>query len=381
MLRQLSDGLEVKDPYTRHHSSRVERHSFQIALAMGLTSEDIEILRRAASVHDVGKIHVRDEVLRKPDKLTDEERLEVEKHPVTGARMVGGLGDARISSAVRHHHERWDGRGYPDGLSGEKIPLFARIIAVADTYDAITSTRAYRPRTSSARARKIICEESGAQFDPRVVEAFLTTLADRTSVLSGFLGFSLAEKMWGRMARSARRVGTRNLSPALASIFILTAVAPSFVSPQPPSSRANAPVEADGLGSVPSVAHETVSERDLARAIRSLSSSDRDMVLGKVLKKPGAKDKGKGKIKRARGKGLSTASAHPAPGDASSEGGGAKLGPSGGGAPSLEPVAEGVKPPAVPVAPAIRAPTDPQVDKGKDCQKPKDSRGITLHCP
>lgn len=253
MLRQLSEGLEIKDPYTRHHSSRVERHTYRTAIALGLTREDVEVLRRAASVHDVGKIHVDDAILRKPGTLTPEERAEIQKHTAIGARMVRGLGDARIAGAVRHHHERWDGRGYPDGLAGEEIPLYARIIAVADTFDAITSTRAYRSKGSTAKALRIIEEEAGAQFDPRVVEAFLSTVAERHAALGGFLALLLPQKAFAGVGRSVRQLGATSLAPAMASVVAVGLLTPgSGVAPVPAERAVPAPSVQDGwAGSLP----------------------------------------------------------------------------------------------------------------------------------
>ncbi|HEV3473577.1 MAG TPA: HD domain-containing phosphohydrolase, partial [Actinomycetota bacterium] len=153
VLHELNAALESKDPYTHGHSQRVERHVYRTGAAMGLSSSAIEELRFAAALHDVGKIRLPDRVLRKPSGLTAQERTIVEEHVVVGAWMVSNVASADVVSAVRHHHERWDGRGYPDGLAGTDIPLYARVIAVADAYDAITSTRPYR--TSAGREHAI----------------------------------------------------------------------------------------------------------------------------------------------------------------------------------------------------------------------------------
>src|SRR5687768_11810714 len=129
VLKDLTAALEAKDPYTHGHSQRVERHSYRTAAAMGLAESDIEDVRKAAALHDVGKIRVPDKILRKEGPLTIEERVMIEEHATVGAWMVSSVGNADVISSVRHHHEHWDGSGYPDGLAGTHIPLFARIIA------------------------------------------------------------------------------------------------------------------------------------------------------------------------------------------------------------------------------------------------------------
>ena len=182
LLRALNHAVESKDLYTLGHTRRVSRHSFSLAKKLRLAMHDIEKVRVAADVHDVGKIHVPDEILRKPDRLTDDEYAVMKKHSEVGAEIVACLGDDQLTSIVRAHHERWDGRGYPDGLAGTDIPLAARIIAVADTYDAITTTRSYRAKSSHSKAIRILREESGRQFDPTVVDAFV---AERPHRLAG----------------------------------------------------------------------------------------------------------------------------------------------------------------------------------------------------
>src|SRR5918999_240793 len=144
LLERLSGALEARDSYTHGHSRRVTRHSFRIARQLGLSDEEAARIRTAAAVHDVGKIETPREVLNKPGRLTDEEFAVVKRHPVDGAEMVAAIGDDELTSIVLHHHERLDGGGYPDGLVGGPIPLGARVIAVADTFDALTSNRPYR---------------------------------------------------------------------------------------------------------------------------------------------------------------------------------------------------------------------------------------------
>jgi hypothetical protein len=172
LLEQLAASLEGRDPYTHGHSRRVARHSVTMAKRMGLSHEQVVKIRTAAAIHDVGKIETPPEVLGKPGRLTDEEFEIVKRHPVDGARMVAGLGDPEITEMVLHHHERLDGGGYPGGLKGERIPLGARIIAVADTFDAITSARPYRPAKAHRMALDVLRAESGTQLDREAVEAF-----------------------------------------------------------------------------------------------------------------------------------------------------------------------------------------------------------------
>ena len=178
-LEQLGAALEATDLNTHGHSRRVARNSWLIATRMGLGREEVARIRTAAAVHDVGKLETPTSVLRKRGPLTDGEFEVVKRHPVDGARMVAVLGDAELTSIVRHHHERIDGTGYPSGLSGKAIPLGARIIAVADTFDAITSARPYRPARSHKKAIDILKFEAGVQLDPSVVRAFCGVYSGR----------------------------------------------------------------------------------------------------------------------------------------------------------------------------------------------------------
>lgn len=172
LLEQLAASLEGRDPYTHGHSRRVARHTVTMAKRMGLSHEQVAKIRTAAAIHDVGKVKTPPEVLGKPGRLSDEEFEIVKRHPVDGARMVACLGDPELTEMVLHHHERLDGGGYPGGLQGDQIPLGARIIAVADTFDAITSARPYRPAKAHRMALDILRAESGTQLDREAVEAF-----------------------------------------------------------------------------------------------------------------------------------------------------------------------------------------------------------------
>ncbi len=187
ILHDLNEALEAKDPYTRGHADRVERHVFRTGAAMGLSVQELDDLRLAAALHDVGKIRVPDSILRKEGSLTDDEREIMNEHAPIGAMMVSHVGSKDVIEAVRHHHEHWNGRGYPDGLEGAEIPLFARIISVADTYDAITSTRSYRVKSEKNKALSILKAEAGRQFDPMTVEAFCEALPHRVPVVAIFM--------------------------------------------------------------------------------------------------------------------------------------------------------------------------------------------------
>lgn len=227
ILYELSATLELKDPYTRGHSRRVERYAFLIAQEMGLSLADVHTLRMAASLHDVGKIHIPNHILHKPGRLDGEERSMVQEHPVTGSEMVAALGDEQIVETVRHHHERWDGRGYPDGKAGTDIPLFARIIAVSDSYDAIRSNRSYRPGAGRDETVSIIQNESGHQFDPEVVEAFMATLPSRGRVVAAFMSLTGPGALWRFVWQLFQRFGSAGLAPVIGALAATVVIASS----------------------------------------------------------------------------------------------------------------------------------------------------------
>ena len=183
----LAEAVEKRDPYTGGHVRRVVLYSLLLGHEMGLTQEELEKLRIAAALHDVGKIAVPDRVLRKPAPLDDDELSMMQRHTVDGADIVGRVPDLRdVLPGVRSHHERLDGKGYPDGLRDGEIPREARIIAVADTYDAMTTSRPYRDALPHEVAVAEIRDGSGSQFGPEVVEAFERLVArDALSVEAG----------------------------------------------------------------------------------------------------------------------------------------------------------------------------------------------------
>jgi len=174
-IQSLINALEAKDSYTRGHSQRVTRFSMAIGRELALSPARLEVLQRAAILHDLGKIGVRESVLNKPGKLTYEEFGEVARHPEVATQILSPIPFFQnVLPAILHHHERFDGRGYPGRIGGTDIPLESRIMSVADTYDAMTTTRAYRPALSDEEAAAEIRRCSGTQFDPEVVSVFLS---------------------------------------------------------------------------------------------------------------------------------------------------------------------------------------------------------------
>jgi ribonuclease P protein subunit RPR2 len=172
-VRALANAVEARDAYTGKHAERVAAYGIAIARAGGMAIADDPDVEFGFLLHDVGKVAVPDAILFKPEPLDGPERDVMERHALIGweiLRDVDFLGDAKL--VVRHHHERWDGEGYPDRLAGEDIPLAARVFSVADTFDALTTDRPYRKGMEIGVARSIIVEGSGTQFDPDIVEAF-----------------------------------------------------------------------------------------------------------------------------------------------------------------------------------------------------------------
>ncbi|MFA5478659.1 MAG: HD domain-containing phosphohydrolase [Candidatus Muiribacteriota bacterium] len=173
-IKVLANVLDAKDPYTHGHSERVMEYSVAIAYKMFLSEKDIKNIKFGALLHDIGKVGVDLTILNKPGRLTDEEYEIIKSHPFQGFEIIKPVKFLEDKfAAIKYHHERWDGKGYPDGLKGEEIPLEARIVAVADTFDAMTSTRSYRKALEKDIAIAEIEKNSGTQFDPRIVEAFM----------------------------------------------------------------------------------------------------------------------------------------------------------------------------------------------------------------
>lgn len=173
-VKVLSGAIDVKDPYTRGHSDRVRRMSLQIAASLGFTEERMEMLEYGALLHDIGKIGIKDEILGKPGPLSEEEYQMIQEHTLIGVKIVEGIEffEDKIPM-IRNHHEHFDGRGYPDGLAGEAIPIEARIIAVPDAFDAMASLRPHRETMPLEQILLEMEKCKGKQFDPKILEIFL----------------------------------------------------------------------------------------------------------------------------------------------------------------------------------------------------------------
>jgi putative two-component system response regulator len=173
----LARMLEAKMSRAGSDAERLADYACMIGEAVGLMAEDLDTLRKGAVLHDIGKIAVREEVLLKAGRLSEEEYNEIKLHPEIGERICGPLRDADgVLPIIRHHQERWDGKGYPDGLAGEQIPLLARIMSIADAYDAMLSPRPYRPAMSEEQAQGHLRSGAGSQWDPYLVDVFLSFL-------------------------------------------------------------------------------------------------------------------------------------------------------------------------------------------------------------
>jgi putative two-component system response regulator len=173
-IQSLITALEAKDSYTSGHSMRVARYVRLLGEAIGLSQKDLFTLEFAALLHDVGKIGMPDNILKKKSSLQSREYVTAQKHPVIGSEIVAKIDELKeVAAIIRHHHERYDGSGYPDGLVGEVIPFFARILALADSYETLISNRIYRPALSAKEALEEIKRSAGTQFDPHLVMIFV----------------------------------------------------------------------------------------------------------------------------------------------------------------------------------------------------------------
>lgn len=175
--RTILHALDCKDHYTYGHSTRVAYFSLTLGREIGLSEDELYDLELSALFHDIGKIGVPDEVLNKPSRLTEDEFLQMKSHPEKSFEILQGFTHfEKVATFAKYHHERWDGRGYPEGLKGEDIPLFSRIILIADTFDAMTSTRVYRKGLDYEVAYAELEEFSGSQFDPELARAFVRAM-------------------------------------------------------------------------------------------------------------------------------------------------------------------------------------------------------------
>jgi putative nucleotidyltransferase with HDIG domain len=264
-LTRMSRLLESRDMYTYGHSRRVARHAETIARAMHLDPHEVEQVRRAALVHDIGKIYTPREILDKPERLTDAEFDIIKRHADDGADLLAHLGEPEVVAIVRHHHERLDGGGYPNGLSGAAIPLGARIIAVADTFDALTSTRSYRRSVSHKKALQILSAEAGTQLDADAVSAFARHYrAGRPAALVA-AATSGGERLLGSLGGATAGLGSR-VGAAGAAAAVL-ALGPAL---EPLSSRA-VPVRAAPQAAAALPALPATSSRETAKRTRTAS--------------------------------------------------------------------------------------------------------------
>lgn len=225
-LERLSKLLQARDPYTHGHSMRVARHARRVAHKMRLPAEEVAKIRCAAVVHDVGKIYTPRSILRNPGRLTDAEFEVIKRHSADGARMLAAAGSPEIAAIVRHHHERIDGGGYPDGLAGQAIPLGARIIAVADTFDALTSSRPYRDAKTHRAALDVLSEEAGSQLDRDAVDAFLGEYSARRQVAGAALAAALPDRILAALQNAATTIGAgasgiASIAPAVGASGLL----------------------------------------------------------------------------------------------------------------------------------------------------------------
>ena len=173
-VHALVNLVEAKDPYTKRHSVKVSSYAVKLAKRLNLSKKEIEIIRLAAILHDIGKLGIQQKILLKNGSLTRDEFNEVKKHPVMGIRIVRPIRFlTKAIPIIKHHHENFDGTGYPDRLKGLQIPLGSRIIAIADSYDALTSKRAYRDKYSSEKAISIMKRANGKKFDPNLFKLFM----------------------------------------------------------------------------------------------------------------------------------------------------------------------------------------------------------------
>jgi hypothetical protein len=260
VLSQLADAIERQDVYLRGHSRRVARHAGMIAQGMRLPAEEVDRVRAAAVVHDVGKLRAVWQVVNQPRPLSYAEFELVKLHPLVGAEMAAALADPGLTAMVRHHHERMDGTGYPDGLKGDQIPLGARIIAVADTFDALTSTRPYRGAARHQQAIEILRQASGSQLDPAAVRAFFAYYSGHRLALAWGTAWAMPRRVigWFNGEALAAPVSSGKLAAAVAmSAAVASGVAVAPIADVNPSRL---------LRAAPAVSANAGKSTDTARA-------------------------------------------------------------------------------------------------------------------
>jgi HD-GYP domain-containing protein (c-di-GMP phosphodiesterase class II) len=200
LTRSLTAAIDAKDEYTYGHSERVARAAVELGRELGLREAELSDIYLAGLLHDIGKIGVRDDLLTKRGPLTDEEFKHVQQHPVIGHRILAGLeAIAHLLPGVLYHHERVDGRGYPEGLIGQSIPLLARILAVADAFDAMNTSRPYRSAIPAGRVDQILRDGAGAQWDSAVIDAYFRCRERLAAIRQCGLGESLRDALDGAL--------------------------------------------------------------------------------------------------------------------------------------------------------------------------------------
>ncbi len=214
LTRSLASAVDAKDPYTYGHSERVARIAIELGRELGLVGDDLSDLYLAGLLHDVGKIGIRDDVLCKHGPLTPEETEHMKQHPAIGHSILKDLRQvSNLLPGVLHHHERWDGKGYPSGLASEGIPRLARILAVADSYDAMSTSRPYRKAMSPANVETILTDGAGEQWDPQVIQAFQRAKIRIRSIRERGLGESLRQALDGALRdHGSSRMLPRNVA-------------------------------------------------------------------------------------------------------------------------------------------------------------------------
>jgi hypothetical protein len=230
-VREIGAALDAKSSYTLGHSRRVEKHARKVAHVMGLSEAETAALATSASLHDIGNIQIPDGLLRKTGELTIEERSAIEAHVLLGARMVLKAGGDDVVDGIRHHHERWDGAGYPNGQAGEEIPLFARIIGIAEAYDAMTSTRPYRQGFTRDHAIEVLRSEGGLQFDGDLVELFVSTLPEPMAVFRKFPVLGRVQGQIHELQLLFKRMGAVAISATASTIAIALLLGGTVLAP------------------------------------------------------------------------------------------------------------------------------------------------------
>ena len=211
LTRSLTAAIDAKDAYTFGHSERVARAAVELGRTLGLSEDELSDIHLAGLLHDIGKIGVRDEVLTKNGPLTPEEFKHIQEHPVIGHRILADLhGIAHLLPGVLYHHERYDGGGYPEGLKGDAIPLIARILAVADSFDAMNTTRPYRVAMAADRVDAILRQGAGTQWDPLVIDAYVRCHDRLIEIRQRGLGESLKFALDGALRHGMRKDGSRS---------------------------------------------------------------------------------------------------------------------------------------------------------------------------